>query len=241
MGHMKWVRPFFVLAYVASACSVPSFGYQSVAEQTLNACHDGKLSPGEADVDCGRVCNTPCASGSTCTDDLDCASVFCSVGTCTDQTCSDNLKNQDESDIDCGGTIGCAPCAAGKMCNSGSDCASASCTANVCRAPQTCTDKQKDQDETDVDCGGATGCDRCVPGKSCMATSDCNGGACMAGVCHAPGCTDGVKNQTESDIDCGGTCGPCSTGPVCHPAPTTVIWRCVRAANVVRNRARTVC
>ncbi|HEY1533919.1 MAG TPA: discoidin domain-containing protein [Polyangiaceae bacterium] len=146
---------------------MPSFGYQSAAEQTLNACHDGQLSPGEADVDCGRLCSAPCASGSTCTDDLDCASVFCSAGTCTDQTCSDKLKNQDESDIDC---------------------------------------------------GGATGCDRCVPGKSCMATSDCNGGACMAGVCHAPSCTDGVKNQTESDIDCGGTCGPCSTGEVCHSA-----------------------
>jgi hypothetical protein len=102
---MKWLRPFFVLACVASGCSVPSFGYQSVAEQTLNQCRDGKLSPGEADIDCGRMCNQPCASGDTCTDDLDCSSVFCSAGTCTDQTCDDNLKNQDESDIDCGALL----------------------------------------------------------------------------------------------------------------------------------------
>ncbi len=74
MGHMKWVRPFFVLVCVASGCSVPSFGYQSVSQQTLDACRDGKLSPGEADVDCGQVCNAPCATGLACTDDLDCSS-----------------------------------------------------------------------------------------------------------------------------------------------------------------------
>jgi hypothetical protein len=215
---MKWLRPFFVLACVASGCSVPSFGFQSVSEQTLNACRDGKLSPGEADVDCGRVCNQPCASGSTCNDDVDCSSVFCSAGTCTDQTCDDNLKNQDESDVDCGGDTGCNPCASGRACNSTSDCASAICTGSICRAPQTCSDKQKDQDESDVDCGGNTGCDRCAAGKLCGASADCDGGACMAGVCHAPSCNDGVKNQTESDVDCGGSCSPCADGMKCGSA-----------------------
>jgi hypothetical protein len=212
---MRWLRPFFVLACVASGCSIPSFGYQSVAVQTLNACRDGKLSAGEADVDCGRVCNAPCASGSTCIDDLDCASVFCSVGTCTDQTCSDNLKNQDESDIDCGGLTGCAPCASGKACLSDSDCASASCMSNICLAPQTCSDKLKDQDESDVDCGGSAGCARCAPGEACASISDCDGGACTASVCHAATCSDGLKNQTESDVDCGGSCDPCAIGKSC--------------------------
>jgi hypothetical protein len=197
---------------------VPSFGFQSVSEQTLNECRDGKLSPGEADVDCGRVCNQPCASGSTCNDDVDCSSVFCSAGTCTDQTCDDKLKNQDESDVDCGGDTGCDPCASGKACNSASDCASAICTSSICRAPQTCSDKQKDQDESDVDCGGDTGCDRCAAGKACVGATDCDGGACMGGVCHAPSCTDGVKNQTESDVDCGGSCDPCADGKKCSAA-----------------------
>jgi len=71
-----------------------------------------------------------------------------------DQTCDDSLRNQDESDIDCGGDTGCIPCASGKACNSASDCASAICT------------------------------------------TDCDGGACMGGVCHAASCSDGRK---ESD------------------------------------------
>jgi hypothetical protein len=213
---MKWLPAFLGLVGVASGCSVPSFGYQSLPEQTLNACRDHELSPGEADVDCGRVCNLPCAADSSCTDDVDCASGFCFAGICEDQTCSDTLKNQDESDVDCGGLTGCPACASGKACLSDSDCASAMCASNVCRAPQTCSDTLKDQDESDVDCGGTTGCAPCAPGKVCTSISDCDGGACRTGVCHTPSCSDGVKNQTESDVDCGGTCDPCASGNSCR-------------------------
>lgn len=50
--------------------------------------------------------------------------------------------------------------------------------------PPTCTDNVMNQDETGVDCGGAT-CPVC------------------------PTCTDGIQNQDETGVDCGGVCAAC--------------------------------
>jgi len=47
-------------------------------------------------------------------------------------SCTDGIKNQAESDIDCGGT--CGVCVTGKMCTVSADCASTFCTAGVCTA-----------------------------------------------------------------------------------------------------------
>lgn len=54
--------------------------------------------------------------------------------------------------------------------------------------PETCQDNKKNQNETDVDCGGV--CAACIT------------------------CADGIKNQGETDIDCGGPCGLC---PITYP------------------------
>jgi hypothetical protein len=53
-------------------------------------------------------------------------------------SCTDATKNQDETDIDCGGSCG-LKCVAGKSCKANSDCISNICTGNVCTntAPQT--------------------------------------------------------------------------------------------------------
>jgi hypothetical protein len=45
-------------------------------------------------------------------------------------TCFDGIRNQDESDVDCGGT--CGRCAAKQRCTADSDCASSTCLAHVC-------------------------------------------------------------------------------------------------------------
>ncbi|MEP7052830.1 MAG: discoidin domain-containing protein [Pseudomonadota bacterium] len=203
------------LVCLASGCSVPDFGYQPPpSTEALNACRDHQLSLGEADVDCGGNCPTACPSGAACMMDSDCANASCVEGVCTDETCADAVKNQDETDIDCGGKTGCARCELGAACVSNNDCGAGTCIQSVCAA-QTCSDGIKDQDESDVDCGGTTGCAPCVPGKTCSSNDDCNGGGCTSGMCRAPSCTDGLKNQTESDIDCGGTCGPCANGKSC--------------------------
>jgi len=118
MGHMKWVRPFFVLAYVTTGCSVPSFGYQSVAEQTLNVCHDGKLSPGEADVDCAPK---------------DCDSSVCTPATheCAVPTCTDGVLNGAEPTVDCGASC-TTKCKVANNCVMPADCATKVCTNLHC-------------------------------------------------------------------------------------------------------------
>ena len=91
------------------------------------------------------------------------------------------------------------------------------CPAGVC-APlpppmNTCRDRIKDGDETDIDCGGS--CQTCWAGKSCSAPTDCQSRACDAGTCRMHTCSDGVKDGYESDVDCGSSCGTCAAGQVC--------------------------
>jgi len=95
-------------------------------------------------------------------------------------TCTDEIQNQDETGIDCGGTCGACPTCDDKIQNqeeTGIDC------GGPCDACPTCDDRVQNQDETGIDCGGACG-------------------AC-------PGCNDGIQNQDETGIDCGGPCPAC--------------------------------
>ncbi len=79
---------------------------------------------------------------------------------------------------------------------------------------ETCNDGLLNQDETDVDCGGAT-CNGCALGEDCNLASDCASQSCSGGVCVAS-CIDGIQNQDETDVDCGGSCGPtCNPGQNC--------------------------
>lgn len=72
---------------------------------------------------------------------------------------------------------------------------------------ETCTDGIKNQDETDIDCGGV--CEKCDTGKNCIKYEDCKTGFCYENVCKEPTCDDGLKNQDETGVDCGGECEPC--------------------------------
>ena len=96
--------------------------------------------------------------------------------------CDNKIKDIGEEGIDCGG-----PC------------------QDIC--PSTCSDFKKNQDETDIDCGGMK-CPQCNDNKNCDLDSDCLSGYCD-GVCKQPTCHDGVMNQDETDVDCGGSCGDC--------------------------------
>ena len=66
-------------------------------------------------------------------------------------TCSNGVLDEDETDVDCGGS--CAPCDDGLACLEPSDCASMVCTDNLCAAPS-CDDQVQNGEEADVDCGG---------------------------------------------------------------------------------------
>ena len=159
-------------------------------------CSDGVRNGFEADVDCGPGCDG-CADGAACGFDQDCASGICDDGTCV--SCDDGERNGTESDVDCGGED-CGACTLGDSCGGASDCVSGACSGGVCVCDgdddcgdgtcgvggqcqlPTCSDGKRNQDETDVDCGGS--CPPCGLGDGCVVQSDCQprfecyGGGC---------------------------------------------------------------
>ena len=90
------------------------------------------------------------------------------------------------------------------------------CLKGVCGPPVSCSDGEANQDETDIDCGGAV-CPGCANQKSCLLSSDCSSGYCAADSrCRLATCNDGIKNGNESAIDCGGSdCSGCHAGNEC--------------------------
>ncbi|MGE3635362.1 MAG: hypothetical protein AB7P00_36000, partial [Sandaracinaceae bacterium] len=99
-------------------------------------------------------------------------------------TCSDGAQNQDETDVDCGGS--CGACGSGLACLATTDCASgASCTGGRCR-PASCGNTTLDGTETDVDCGGSV-CLPCANTRACSVNTDCVSGRCASGSCAPVG------------------------------------------------------
>jgi hypothetical protein len=142
-------------------------------------CMDGKVSPGETDVDCGGACPR-CADGKKCTSPSDCTSSACIGGVCVEPECTDKVKDGKESDVDCGGS--CPACPDGKSCSAGTDCMNSVCTAGVCQAA-TCKDSVKNGTESGTDCGGT--CPHCPDGQPCGGGADCVSTLCQAMVCQS--------------------------------------------------------
>ena len=132
--------------------------------------------------------------------------------------CDDELHNGEETDVDCGGGE-CPPCGFGQGCAQDQrDCAQDGlelvCLEGTC-AQSSCEDGRHNQDETDIDCGGAR-CAPCLDGLRCLVDRDCVESSCIAGICLNPDCTDETLNQDETDVDCGGAvCAPCQEGQRC--------------------------
>ena len=91
-------------------------------------CYNKALDGDETDVDCGGFCPKKCDDGKKCKTSTDCASGICDATSliCTAPSCTDTVKNGNETDTDCGGGI-CPACATGKMCWVATDCASNFC------------------------------------------------------------------------------------------------------------------
>lgn len=95
--------------------------------------------------------------------------------------CDDQQRNGSESDVDCGGEGDCPRCRENRGCVDDGDClSSASCRGGRCKSP-TCSDGIRNQDESDIDCGGR--CDGCDVGQRCNRASDCESSNCDAQVC----------------------------------------------------------
>ena len=90
------------------------------------------LNGTESDVDCGGTDCKKCMVNQICRAGSDCDTGVCTSGRCAPPSCTDGVKNQGESDIDCGGTTSCPRCADFKYCTAPSDCMTNMCTNNYC-------------------------------------------------------------------------------------------------------------
>ena len=140
----------------------------------------------ECSVECGggtqsRTCTNPAPQygGADC---VGSETQSCNTQICLIAGCDDGIKNNDETDTDCGGN--CAKCALNQWCEINADCQSEVCLDGVCfdaaNAP-VCANGKKDSIETDIDCGG--GCAACYNGSICVTDSDCKSGYCKNGTC----------------------------------------------------------
>ncbi len=178
------------------------------------ACDDSVHNGIETDRDCGGDCPTKCVDGRACLMDSDCVSGMCVNNGCAvvvSVSCTNNKKDEAESDVDCGGP--CKACEVGQSCVAMTDCITTLCDSNgLCTTPS-CIDGMKNGDETSTDCGGS--CPRCGTGVPCVGPSECLSGVC-SGTCQSPSCWDNVNNGSESDVDCGGSCKLCPPLAACE-------------------------
>jgi hypothetical protein len=106
---------------------------------------------------------------------------LCAGSTCAPPTCSDRLKNGDETDVDCGG-YDCPSCQIGQDCNSSYDCASNWCNfsdkcASIC---ETCGFRR---------CCGTACSSGSSPGVYCSADHDCQSCHCDKTYPQYPKCS----------------------------------------------------
>lgn len=169
--------------------------------------------------------------------------------------CMRNVCNQDESvsslpvpagtpcDLEhghgvCDGTNGvCRECLVSNDCASGQVCAMFACVTapcSDCDVP-TCSDKRKNGDETDIDCGGS--CDKCPAYSPCLVDQDCASDACHPIMlrCESPSCIDQTRDDDESDVDCGGSCIACYIGKHCFSDRDCSTGHCSAALGNVCN------
>ena len=104
--------------------------------------------------------------------------------------CMDRIQNQDETDVDCGGTI-CAACAPGLRCLGNSDCASMICDGptGLCNAPGCGDGILNVTAGEDCDDGG----------ESPACNADCTPASCGDGIVNAAAGVYGVPTYLVED------------------------------------------
>jgi len=147
------------------------------------------------------------------------------------RSCFDNIKNGDETDIDCGGPD-CAPCIPGWGCEQDSDCrVFLDCHVPYCGADQKCTyDSEACACNEDSDCDDGIACttDYCsgytcwnigTESCECIFSWDCDDGdPCTVDSCDQYSCTNSPVEgcaSCQTNADCGGPKLPICVVPLC--------------------------
>lgn len=219
-----------------ASCGVPTFGFQNTVELSSELCADGKQSGSETDVDCGGGACSACASGLHCLAGRDCASLACLSGSCAQPSCSDELRNGEEGDVDCGGP--CSSCLPGQSCKLATDCAGGNCTSGICSL--TCLDGKGNCDgdpangcEANLKADPAH-CGACeTPCNLPHAVASCNGGSCAVSSCAAPfadcdgdptnGCETNTSTDANSCAGCGLACAAVNGVPSCVASACQIV------------------
>jgi hypothetical protein len=193
-----------------------SFGWQRCTkEMCLEVCGEG------GDCEFSTVMTKDGTEYGNCTD---CEGENCGSSEIDD--CSNDEKDNDETDVDCGGTV-CEGCEIGEDCELNSDCKSYNCDEDdkVCREAEedpddTCNNNIRDTYEAGVDCGGVcltTLGKKCDIGQECQKDFDCESGICVGHECvDEEPCENGKRDGSETDVDCGGRCDGCALGKSCE-------------------------
>jgi hypothetical protein len=176
------------------------------SETAAEVCSNGVQDTQETAVDCGgQLCRTAgvvCSDGQACLVDADCSSgALCYAPDAADAddtvsialdalsagpttmlgicfSCTNGVKDGDESDVDCGGRFcdRCPEATPARLCVDASDCQSGRCVGGQCVS---CSNNRVDGDEIGVDCGGSCP-NKCQIGKTCVSSTDCSSGLCVA-------------------------------------------------------------
>jgi hypothetical protein len=99
-------------------------GESGAACCTSSDCNTGLYC---TDGTCGK---DKVADNGTCASSEECVSGVCQDGKCQAASCTDQTKNGDEVDVDCGGS--CGACGFGQVCSDASDCKGGVCKDGKC-------------------------------------------------------------------------------------------------------------
>lgn len=147
-------------------------------------------------------------------------------------SCTNGVKDPDETDVDCGGV--CPVCPNGYMCVGDLDCGQ----NTTCHAYPTSQQFEQQillaeranvgtKSETVVNAGekNTNAVDVVLAANTNPTPAPTTPGAVLPRVCIRIGCTNGFKDGSETDVDCGGTCDTCGNFKTCaSDADCTSSW-----------------
>jgi hypothetical protein len=202
----------------------------------VRSCAELGADCGEVLDDCGKVvqCGS-CPQGQTCGA---AGANRCGAGACFPTTCSQLGVECGLWNDGCETVLDCGTCPEGTACGAAqagtcspepdgpdADIADVVDVGDSHDAPYpdadipSCSDGIKNQDETDVDCGGS--CALCGDGRACLTSSECASGWCDATqskVC----CTPGVGGCAQTSVQPWTTPWPTPVGNYYRYAPTAI-------------------